>query len=130
MESMSQFRKLVSLWAPALLWMGLLFGASATPSTDIPTFGVLDYLVKKGGHVLGYAVLALLLRRALGWERRRLVAAWLLAVLYAMTDEFHQSFVPGRHPAFLDAFVFDGGGAALALYLSTFVRRRRRRADG
>jgi VanZ family protein len=115
---MSRFRTLISLWLPPLLWMCVLFAASATPSQDIPTFGGIDTLVKKGGHMLGYAVLALLFRRALGWESKHAPLAWLLAVLYAVTDEFHQTFVPGRHPAWLDVLVFDGGGAALALWLS------------
>src|SRR5512140_1225987 len=102
---MARLRTYFWLWAPVIVWMAVLFTASATPSRDIPTFGVIDYLVKKGGHMLGYAILALLLRRALGWDAQRTWLAWLLAVLYALSDEFHQSFVPGRHPALLDAVV-------------------------
>ncbi|MBK9782380.1 MAG: VanZ family protein [Anaerolineales bacterium] len=41
--------------------------------------------------------------------------AWLLAVLYSATDEFHQSFVPGRHAAVTDVLVFDSFGAMIAL---------------
>ncbi len=122
---MTRYQSILWRWLPAVLWMAVLFGASATPSRDIPTFGVVDYLVKKGGHMLGYAVLALLLRRALGWQSGRTWLAWLVAVLYALTDEFHQSFVPGRHPALFDAFIFDGGGAALALLISVWWSRRR-----
>jgi VanZ family protein len=114
---MKRLRTIASLWLPPLLWMGILFAASATPSRDIPSFGIIDFLVKKGGHMLGYAALALLFRRALGGESKRAALAWLLAVLYAVTDEFHQSFVPGRHPSPLDVLVFDSGGAALALWL-------------
>ncbi len=121
---MTLYRSLFWRWLPTILWMAVLFAASATPSRDIPTFGVEDYLVKKGGHMLGYAVLGLLLHRALGWEAKRAWLAWLLAVLYALTDEFHQSFVPGRHPALLDALVFDGGGAALAVWIRVLWSRR------
>ncbi|MBI1854398.1 MAG: VanZ family protein, partial [Chloroflexi bacterium] len=39
----------------------------------------------------------------------------------ALTDEFHQSFVAGRHPSMVDVFLFDGGGAMLALWIG---RRR------
>ena len=123
---MNRFRRILSLWLPPLLWMGVLFAASATPQRDIPTFGVVDFFVKKGGHMLGYAILALLFRRALGWQGRPLWQAWLLAFIYALTDEFHQSFVPGRHPALLDAVVFDGGGAALALWISSWWANRRK----
>ncbi len=123
---MTRYRTMLLRWLPAIIWMAVLFAASATPSRDIPTFGVVDYLVKKSGHMLGYAVLGLLLRRALGWDPKRAWLAWLLAVRDALTDEFHQSFVPGRHPALFDAFVFDGGGAALAVWISVLWQRRRR----
>ena len=42
--------------------------------------------------------------------------AWALAVMYSATDEFHQSFVPGRHPAVTDVMI-DAAGAAVMLFL-------------
>ena len=125
---MSRVRTIVSLWLPPLIWMGVLFAASGTPSRDIPSFGVIDFLVKKGGHMLGYAALALLFQRALGWNMKRAPLAWLFAVLYAVTDEFHQTFVPGRHPAWTDVLFFDGGGAALAAWLSVKWANRHKAA--
>lgn len=115
---MSNLKVMALRWGPAVLWMAAIFIASATPSVDLPTFGVWDTIVKKGGHMLAYALLAILFRRALGWQARPPGAAWLLAVLYALGDEFHQSFVPGRHPSLVDALGFDGVGAAVALFLS------------
>ncbi len=108
-------------WGPPIAWMVVLFAASATPGPDIPTFGLWDFVVKKGGHMLGYAVLAVLWRRALGWQRRPVFAAWLPAVMYGLVDEFHQSFVPGRHPSLVDALGFDGVGAGLGLLVSWVV---------
>ncbi len=128
---MTRYRSLLARWLPAILWMAILFAASATPSRDIPSYGVFDFVVKKGGHMLGYAVLGLLLRRALGWEAGPGWLAWVLAVLYALTDEFHQSFVPGRHPSLVDALVFDAGGAAIALLISAWwAQRSHRQMDG
>jgi VanZ family protein len=98
--------------------MAAIFFLSGTPSTRLPAFGSVDYFVKKGGHVAGYAVLALIYRRALGGVPGRARLAWVLAVLYGLLDEFHQSFVPGRHPSLVDALLFDGGGAAIALWIS------------
>ncbi len=112
---MMNLRALLFRWGPPVLWMAAIFFASATPSYDLPHFGSLDYIAKKTGHVLAYALLCLLFRRALGPRRARDGVAWLLAVGYALLDEFHQSLVPGRHPSLVDAFGFDGGGAALAL---------------
>lgn len=82
----------------------------------MPQFGLADFLVKKSGHAAGYALLALINMRALGWDRKRWVWAWLLAVIYSATDEFHQSFVPGRHPAITDVGI-DSFGAAVALFI-------------
>ncbi len=66
--------------------------------------------------MLGYGLLALAYGYGFRLERRKLKVAWLLAVLYALTDELHQSFVPGRHASWVDALLFDNLGAALVLY--------------
>jgi VanZ family protein len=78
---------------------------------------VLQRILYKGGHVVGYAMLATAYWRAFGFQEKRLWIAWLLAVLYAVTDEYHQSFVPGRHPTAFDVLVYDNLGALLALWL-------------
>ncbi|MFH1908814.1 MAG: VanZ family protein [Chloroflexota bacterium] len=54
-----------------------------------------------------------------------IVAAWLLAVLYASGDEFHQSFVAGRHASLVDVGV-DALGAAIALAIWGWLSRRGR----
>ena len=82
----------------------------------------MDFLVKKGGHATGYALLALANMRALGWDRKRWHLAWLLAVIYSATDEFHQSFVPGRTPALMDVGI-DAFGAAVGLLLWRISQR-------
>ena len=102
--------------------MAAIFAFSSIPSTEMPRFGLMDFLIKKGGHALGYGLLALTYLRGLKGERRevvsrRLFVAWLLATLYSATDEFHQSFVPGRHPAVTDVMI-DSIGAALGLILA------------
>ena len=122
---MPRLRGYLLRWGPAVVWMAVLFFASATPSVDIPAFGPWDFEVKKGGHMMGYAVLAILFRRALGWDRGPIAAAWLPAVLYALLDELHQSLVPGRHPSLIDALGFDGVGAGLGLLMSRAVTGRK-----
>jgi VanZ family protein len=119
---MPKLKSFALRWGPPIAWMGVLFFASATPASDIPAFGLWDFIVKKGGHMLGYAVLGILFRRALGWERP-VAAAWLPAVMYALLDESHQMLVPGRHPSIVDALGFDGVGAALGLFASWLIVR-------
>ena len=109
-------------WLPAIVIMATIFAFSSIPSTVMPLFGTWDTLVKKGGHVLGYGLLAVSYGYGLGFKKRYWLTAFLLAVVYGLSDEFHQSFVPGRHPSLVDALVIDAGGAAIGLGL-TFWRR-------
>jgi len=106
--------------------MLLIFLVSAQPSSQLPSFDWADGLVKKGGHAVGYAILALLYWRALDFKDSKRGVAWLLAVLYAVTDEFHQSFVPGRHPDVLDVLIFDNFGALISLWLINRYRKQKR----
>lgn len=91
--------------------MGVIFYVSGTPATDLPTFGVADFIVKKGGHALAYAVLTVLAYRASGSS----AAALVIALLYASSDEIHQLFVPGRHGQPLDVLI-DAVGAVVGLW--------------
>lgn len=112
---MNKFSAIVPRWLPALLMMVAIFLFSSRTSNELPNFGGWDYLVKKGAHGVGYGLLALSYLRAL--PKRNYVLAWFLAVLYSATDEFHQSFVPGRHAAITDILIFDNLGAMIALFL-------------
>lgn len=108
--------------------MVAIFGFSSIPSADMPKFGLLDTIVKKGGHALGYGLLALSFLHGLKGDSKNVAsrwiyAAWLMATLYSATDEFHQSFVPGRHPAATDVLI-DSLGAALSLFLVTSFYKR------
>ena len=67
--------------------------------------------------MLGYALLSLSYWHGLNWDKKRGWWAWIFAVIYAVTDEFHQSFVPGRHPSAFDVILFDATGAAIALWI-------------
>ena len=82
-------------------------------------------LLRKLGHVAGYFVLTLLLLRAL--RRSGVAAAVPVAVAaafaYAVSDEWHQSFVPGRGATPNDVAI-DGIGIALAALAGTRTRVR------
>jgi hypothetical protein len=113
-------------WLPALFMMLLIFLISAQPSSHLPYFDWADKLVKKSGHTVGYAILALLYWRAFEFKDGKRWATWLLALLYAITDEFHQSFVPGRHPTISDVMIFDNFGVLISLWLVTQYRKQKR----
>lgn len=112
-----------AVWAPLVAYMALIFYVSSQSSTGW-NFRYPDKLV----HFLEYGALALLLARALNGGIRkpvpakRLVVAGLLALGYALTDEFHQSFTPNRVSDWRDV-VADALGAATALLLLAFLGR-------
>lgn len=75
--------------------------------------GALSYLVRKAGHFTEYLILAILfLRYRKGRESsgKTAIYALLFVVLYACSDEFHQSFIPGRGPAITDVLIDTTGG--------------------
>lgn len=94
-------------WLPALFTMAVIFWFSSQPSSDLPNFGWVDRVIKKTGHVFEYGVLSFWVWYALAFRRERGWLAWLIAFLFAVTDEIHQSFVPGRNPSVWDVVIFD-----------------------
>ncbi len=108
---------LIFRWIPSLLIMAVIFTLSSLPASNLPFFGELDVLFKKSGHAIGYALLGLAYyyalppRLASGY---RWLVALMMALLFALSDEYHQSFVSGRTSSLRDVAI-DGLGAASAL---------------
>jgi VanZ family protein len=100
--------------------MLIIFVASSQPKAVVPDFGAWDFNVKKTGHLFIYAVLALAWQHGLAGgvgrtpTARQAALAVILAGLYGATDEFHQSFVPGRGAGVMDVGI-DLLGAALGV---------------
>jgi VanZ family protein len=113
-------RSIVLRWLPALAMMFAIFSFSSLPAARIPYFGDLDIYIKKGGHFLGYALLAVAYFWALPPRLPRGfrgVLSILMAMLFALSDEFHQSFVEGRTSSLRDVAI-DTFGAAVAVALA------------
>ena len=116
-------------WAAVAAWMGLIFYLSAQPRLPRVMPPGLPQIQDVIGHFTVYAVLAVLLWWALRGEGVRHPLLWALAatVLYSLTDEFHQSFVPNRHPDVFD-LATDFAGAVIALLIVRWLCGRRGRA--
>lgn len=89
------------------------------------------FFIRKSAHMSEYAVLAILaflwLRSGFSLsERKNALLAFLLCVVYAAGDEFHQTFVPGRSGKPADVLI-DALGAVSALLLLCFCMRKKRR---
>jgi VanZ family protein len=111
-------------WLPPLALMAVIFFFSAQPDLN-SGLGLADTIGRKLIHVAEYAVLTVLWWRALRTlmdERRAALAAFLITSLYAVTDEFHQSFVSGRHGSPLDWAIDSAGAALVALRLRSRKR--------
>ncbi len=111
--------RLFSLWVPVLLWAGFIFYLSSASHLRFLQNDLWDFVVRKIGHFGVYGILARFLARAFAgscyWPWKK-IFAWslILAFLYACSDEYHQSFVPGRHASTMDVSI-DALGAWTAL---------------
>jgi VanZ family protein len=108
-------------WIPVAVWAALIFAVSSIPSLGTG-LGTWDLVLRKLAHATEYAVLGALLLRALA----RPLPAFALGVLYAVTDELHQHFVPGRRGAALDVVIDAAGVAVGVLAWSAFVLDRQK----
>ncbi|MDP2953264.1 MAG: VanZ family protein [Chloroflexota bacterium] len=125
----------LSRWLPVAVWAALIFAVSSRSS--LPSIGGgRGFPVSQAGHLSEYAILALLLFRALG--SRKATAASLgkmallclgLSIVYGLSDEFHQSLVPNRDSSLVDVAT-DSVGAAVALLVAVAWHRWRVRARG
>lgn len=152
-------RGMTRLWryGPLLLWMAFIFFASTAqlsasntsriirplllwlfPDSSEETLAFAHFIVRKLAHLTEYAVLGLLAARAFttsshqSLRRRWFLFSLLLVIVYALSDEFHQRFVPARTGSIYDSFIDIAGGfiALLVLLIWRKVKRKRREAGG
>ena len=109
-------------WAPPLVLMAVIFLLSAQPDLS-SGLGTIDLVGRKIVHAGEYALLCFLWWRVLrrfAPGGRAVLLAFAVTVAYAASDEWHQSFVEGRHGSPLDVAI-DSAGAGVAALL---LRRR------
>ena len=112
-------KPVLAAWLPVVAWAAIIFALSSIP--DLGTgLGGWDLALRKLAHAAEYAVLGALLLRAV----RREAPAAALGIAYALTDEIHQAFVPGRQGRPLDVLI-DAAGVLLGVYVLGRAGRRR-----
>jgi len=114
-------------WLPPVALMALIFALSSMPAGD-EDHGPLYVLVRKGAHFGEYALLLALWWRTLSTrvsDRRALALGLVIAILYAISDELHQTLVDGRAGRPFDVGI-DAAGALTAAALIFHVRLRQR----
>jgi len=112
---MMKFKQLLYIWTPVLIWCGLIFWQS---SRTLPVVGRTynqDWLIKNLAHVLEYFILYIFVFRSVNWQKEKVNYLYplIFIILYGISDEIHQSFVPGR-TAWWGDVGFDTLGGLLA----------------
>lgn len=118
MSARRLLRDLIGYWLPVVGWMGLIFFTSSRsdlPHLPEPWF---DVVFRKATHAGAYALLVFWWWRALTRGRHAnwpaLLGSLVATLAYAVSDEYHQTFVPGRHGWGVDVMI-DAAGAILAV---------------
>ncbi|HWH90193.1 MAG TPA: VanZ family protein [Candidatus Binatia bacterium] len=140
-------RRFLKNWLPVIVWVGLIFLGSTDlmsaehtsrfivpflrwlkPDISAETLASIHFIVRKCTHVGEYAVLGLLLVRAvtLMTNSKRSIPILYVSVLgvcliVAATDEFHQTFVASRGASVRDIMI-DSSGAVLGLVIASIIR--------
>jgi len=102
-----KFKSKFKLWFPVLIWCVVIFSFSSMRINKIKDFTWLDFIFKKTAHVVEYAVLFYLTFRAASDKGKKHTAkiiafSIIFSLLYAFSDEWHQSFTPGREATLRD----------------------------
>jgi len=85
------FKKIIK-FIPVIFWMSIIFYFSSRQTTGIGTNETDRFLILKSFHLIEYAILSFLL-------------LYSIAYLYAVSDEIHQYFIPGRTGRFRDTLI-------------------------
>ena len=147
----SSLRDRVWRYGPLVVWMLIIFAGSTDvlsashsgmilrpivlwlfPNISEASLATIHFLVRKLSHFSEYAILALLAARAFyasthaGLRQKWFTVALVLVIIYAFSDEFHQSFEASRTASIYDSFIDIAGGGTALLFFAT---RRRRGMD-
>lgn len=117
----------ITRFLPALIWMGLIFFFSSIPDLSLHgQLSVYDFVLRKLAHITEYAILTICYYYALPnmQTKKRLLLSAVISIVYATTDEFHQSFVY-RRTGHLSDVAIDSIGVLISLVLIKSVHAKK-----
>ena len=136
--------RLLSRYLPLVVWLAFIsfastdsFNAANTsriigplvlwffPSTSPEALATIHFIVRKIAHFTEYAILGFLAARAFRAHQRWFLISLALIVVYALFDEYHQSFVPSRTASIYDSFIDMAGGLSALIFVSRKRARTR-----
>lgn len=107
-----------SLSLKITIWFSeLLNNINITPDIEM-----LHILIRKCAHMTEYALLSITAIWALYGIKRKIIFGYVIAVIYAVTDELHQLYVPGRSGNITDVFI-DAFGALIGIMVYVIIKR-------
>jgi len=118
-------KTLFSYYLPVLLWCAVIYFLSSIPSLKSGFPDTMDLVLRKAAHITEFATLFFITFRALRTKFGKKKAAFLsvlFSIVFALADEYHQTFVFGRNGSLRDAFI-DSIGIFLACFLVDKKRR-------
>lgn len=123
-KTQKNIKYFVIYWLPFLIWAVVIFSFSSKQVPSASEFFWKDFIVKKTAHIIEYAIMtALLYRGFLSAHIDRKKAGYysiIFALVYGMTDEFHQLFTPGRTAKLRDVII-DTLGGTLSIYFIWYL---------
>lgn len=109
---------ILNKYLPLLFWCLTIFLFSSQPKTlNIGPNYWTDFFVKKLAHIIEYGILAIFAYRAFNKSKLKTL---IFVLLYGISDEIHQSLVPGREPRVRDVFI-DLLGGFFGLWLIKYL---------
>ena len=128
---LKKVENLLTYWLPPVLWMVLIFYLSTFERALISEKRILNFLFFKTLHVLEYGLLYFLIFRAfftLKVAKKKLyIVSFVISLVYAISDELHQTFVPTREGKLRDIFIDLGGISIMYIYIRNnieFLRKK------
>lgn len=120
-------------WLTVVIWMIVIYYFSDQPNSAATTqqyFGDANLIARKIAHISEFAILTLLLNWSISYsEARQSKGFWfislLLSLCYAIFDEWHQEYVPGRSASVFDVLI-DSSGILFAIFVLYLGRDRKK----
>ncbi len=117
-------------WLPPLLWMAIIFYFSSFPKVSITENTLYAFIFFKTLHIIEYAILYFLLFRAFYFLNNKkfslkdkFILTISIAILYAISDEVHQTFVPTREGRLRDVFIDTASILLMYIYIRSNLSR-------
>ena len=123
-------QKFIKYWMPVVIWMAFIFFLSSRQRISVADEYIINFLFFKTLHMIEYAILYFLFFRAFYHLNNRnkslqkvFISAFLIPALFAMSDEFHQTFVATREGTIRDVFIDIVGILFMCFYIKMNIKK-------